>query len=77
MTNGPAKKTGLKNRGLVKEGYWADLVLINPDKINDRATFKNPYQYPDGVKYVMVNGKIAVDGGAYTGEKAGEILKRT
>ena len=77
MTGGPAQKLGLKNRGLIKQGYWADLVLIDAEKINDRATFENPYQYPEGIKYVIVNGKIAVENSAYTGEKAGKILKKT
>lgn len=76
ITGGPAQKLGLKNRGLVKENYSADLVLINPDKIIDRATFENPYQYPDGINYVLINGKIAVENGKYTGEKAGKVLKR-
>ena len=77
ITYGPAQKIGLKNRGLIKTGYWADLVLINPEKIADKSTFENPYQYPQGIEHVLVNGEIAVENGYYTGKKAGTILKRS
>ncbi len=77
ITGGPAQKLGLKHRGLIKKNYWADLVLIDPNKISDRATFENPYQYPDGIEYVIVNGKIAVNKDGYTNEKAGKILRKT
>jgi N-acyl-D-amino-acid deacylase len=77
MTFGPAQKIGLKDRGLIKQGLWADIVLLDPEKINDRATFENPYQYPEGIKYVLINGKIAIENSAYTGLKAGKILQKT
>lgn len=77
ISGGPAQKIGLKKRGLIKKGYWADLVLFNPEKIIDRATFENPYQYAEGIEYVLVNGIIAVEKGMYTGEKAGQVLKRS
>jgi len=77
ITGGPAQKLGFKDRGLIKKNYWADLVLIDPNKISDRATFENPYQYPSGIEYVIVNGKIAVNKGEYTHEKAGKILRKT
>lgn len=76
ITFGPAQKIGLKYRGLVKKGYWADLVIIDPNQIEDKSTFENPYQYSKGVKYVLVNGKIAVDDEKITGQKAGHVLKR-
>ena len=76
MTSLPANKIGLKNRGIIKEGYWADIVIFNPDKIKDKATFENPHQYPEGIYYVIVNGQIAVDNGEITGLKPGKILKR-
>ena len=76
MSGGPAQKMGLEDRGLVKKNYWADLVLINPKKISDKATFENPYQYPDGIEYVFVNGEIAVEKGSYTGKRAGKVLRK-
>ncbi len=76
ITGGPAQKLGLKDRGLIKKNYWADLVLISPDKIKDKATFENPYQYPEGIEYVIVNGKIAVNKDGFTNERAGKILRK-
>jgi len=77
ITLGPAQKIGLKDRGLIKENYWADLVIINPNEVIDKGTFENPYQFPKGIKYVLVNGKIAVEDENITGEKAGHVLKRS
>lgn len=77
ITGGPAQKLGLKDRGLIKKGYWADLVLFNPDKIIDRATFENPFQYPDGIEYVWVNGTMAVGRGECTGKRAGKVLRKS
>jgi N-acyl-D-amino-acid deacylase len=76
VAGGPAKKLGLKDRGLVKRNYWADLVLINSEKIRDKATFENPYQFPEGIEYVFVNGEIAVENSLPTGKRTGKILKR-
>jgi N-acyl-D-amino-acid deacylase len=77
ITGGPARKLGLKNRGLVKKGYWADLVLFDPQKIIDKADFENPYQFPEGIEYVWINGKMAVEQGNYTGQRAGQVLKKS
>jgi len=76
MTSLPANKIGLKNRGIIKEGYWADIVIFNKDEINDKATFENPHQYPEGIYYVIVNGGLAVNNGEITGRKFGKILKK-
>jgi len=76
MTSLPANKIGLKNRGIIKEGYWADITIFNKNKIKDKATFENPHQYPEGIYYVIVNGQVAVDNGKITGLKPGIILKR-
>lgn len=59
MTGAPARKLGLKERGLVRDGYWADLVLFNAGKITDRSSFENPRVPPDGIVCVLVNGRIA------------------
>ncbi|MBU4284660.1 D-aminoacylase [Patescibacteria group bacterium] len=77
ITGGPAQKLGLKDRGLIKKNYWADLVLIDSEKIRDKATFENPYQFPEGIEYVLVNGEIAVETGLPTGKRTGKVLKRT
>jgi N-acyl-D-aspartate/D-glutamate deacylase len=77
ITAGPAEKLKFKKRGLIKKDYWADLVLFNPDKIIDNATFESPYEYPEGVEYVFVNGVVAVEKGMYTGVKAGKVLRRS
>lgn len=77
ITGGPAQKLGLKKRGLIKKGYWADLVLFSPRKIVDKATFENPYQYPEGIEYVFVNGKMAVEKAMYNGQRAGQVLKKS
>jgi len=77
MTGGPAKKIGLKKRGLLKKGNFADITVFNPKTVIDRATFENPFQYPEGIEYVIVNGKIAIDKGKYTGKMAGRILRKS
>lgn len=76
MTSLPAKKIGLRDRGILKEGYWADIVIFDSDKIKDRATFQNPHQYPKGIEYVIVNGQLVVSNGSITGIKPGKILKK-
>ena len=75
MTSFPAQKLGLKDRGLIKEGMWADITIFNPEKIIDRATFIEPHQYPEGIEYVIVNGKIVIENGEHTKEKPGKVLK--
>ena len=76
MTSLPAQIMGLKDRGQVREGYIADLVLFDPVTIADRATFTEPHQYPVGIDYVIVNGKLAVDGGKFSDVRAGRVLRR-
>jgi len=77
MTGGPAQKIGLKNRGVIKKGNFADIVVFNPETIIDKATFENPFQYPEGIDYVIINGKIAINNGKYTGEMAGRVLRKS
>ncbi len=76
MTSFPAQSLGLPDRGLVKEGMWADLVIFNKDRVIDKATYKNPHQYPEGIKYVLINGKIIVEENKFTGVLAGKVLTR-
>jgi N-acyl-D-amino-acid deacylase len=64
MTGLPAQRLGLQDRGLLREGQWADLVVFGPEAIADRATYLEPHQYPVGIAAVLVNGKTVVEGRA-------------
>ncbi|MBI2026334.1 MAG: D-aminoacylase [Deltaproteobacteria bacterium] len=75
MSTQPAQRFGLKNRGKIEEGYWADLVLFDLDKIEDTSTFKEPLHYPTGIEYVFVNGELVIKGGKHTGKRPGHFLK--
>jgi N-acyl-D-amino-acid deacylase len=76
MTSFPAQRLGLHNRGLIREGNWADLVIFNPDKIIDKATYEQPYQLPEGIPYVMVNGVIVVERGKKNRKSPGKVIRR-
>ena len=76
LTSGPAKKIGLKKRGEIKLGNFADLVLFDAKKIKDKATYENPYQFSEGMEYVFVNGKAAVAEGKITGQLPGYALRK-
>ncbi|MDZ4385249.1 MAG: D-aminoacylase [Candidatus Moranbacteria bacterium] len=76
MTSLPARKFGIKKRGELKEGYFADITIINRDEIQDLATPENPYQYNRGIDLVLVNGHIALQDGVYTGSRSGEVIRR-
>jgi N-acyl-D-amino-acid deacylase len=70
----PAATLGLRERGLLRTGYCADIVVFDPAAVADRATFGTPHQLSAGVSEVLVNGKVTVSGGAFTGELAGRAL---
>jgi N-acyl-D-aspartate/D-glutamate deacylase len=76
MTGMPAARLGLRERGRVIEGAYADLVVFDPGTVRDRATFEAPHQYPEGIDFVLVNGVPAVDGGRYMNARAGRVLRR-
>ena len=76
MTGFPASKFGIKNRGFIKPGYYADLVIFDKDTIDDASEFKHPHKYSKGIKFVIVNGKITVENGNHLGTTNGMILKR-
>ena len=65
----------MNERGIIKKGCFADLVVFNPETIQDRATYTDPKQYPIGIRKVLVNGKVVIDEGEHTGELPGKILK--
>jgi N-acyl-D-amino-acid deacylase len=73
-TSLPAQFIGLNDRGLIKEGYWADLVIFDPDKVNSNATYETPQIYPSGIPYVLVNGEIGIENGKPTGSLSGKVL---
>jgi N-acyl-D-amino-acid deacylase len=75
MTGLPAANVGLKQRGLLREGYFADITIFDPKVVIDRATFEDPNQYPVGINYVIVNGQIEVDSGQRTQTLAGRALR--
>jgi N-acyl-D-amino-acid deacylase len=75
MTSLPARRLGILDRGLVKEGMWADLTLFDHKSVADRATFTEPHQYASGVAYVIVNGEIVVEKGEHTGARPGRALR--
>jgi N-acyl-D-amino-acid deacylase len=77
LTSFPAEILGLEKRGQLKEGYWADIVLLDLDKIADKATYEDPIQYPDGIHYVFVNGELVVENGEYSGNLPGQVLRKT
>jgi N-acyl-D-amino-acid deacylase len=74
ITSMPAAKLGLKDRGTIKEGHFADLVVFDPAQISDKATYTEPEQYPVGIDYVLVNGKVVIDHGRHTGALPGRVL---
>jgi len=76
MTGMPAKRLGLSDRGVLRKGAFADVVIFDAGSVRDQATFSQPHQYPVGIETVLVNGVIAVEGGKATGVRAGRVLTR-
>jgi N-acyl-D-amino-acid deacylase len=74
MTSVTAERFDLTDRGVIREGSWADLVLFDPQTVTDRATFTDPHQYPVGIPYVVVNGVVVIDQGQHTGALPGQVL---
>lgn len=76
MTRLPAEHMGFVRRGLLKVGWAADICVFDPDRIIDKATYKEPAAYPEGVHYVVVNGQIVVADGEHTGTLPGRVLRK-
>jgi len=74
MTENPARRYGISKRGRLERGYFADVVIFDPDTIIDTATYDDPRQYPVGIPYVLVNGQVAVDDAVCTGVMAGHAV---
>jgi N-acyl-D-amino-acid deacylase len=77
MTGASAAAIGLKDRGVLRPGAAADVVVFDAGSIAERATFEEPRVYPAGVSHVIVNGVIVIDGGAHTGALPGRLLRRS
>jgi N-acyl-D-aspartate/D-glutamate deacylase len=76
MTSLNATKAGLWQRGLLVPGYFADLTVLDPEQVQDRATYEEPFQYSEGIDYVIVNGQVVLDDGQHTGARPGRALRR-
>jgi N-acyl-D-amino-acid deacylase len=75
MTSLPAQKFQLKDRGFLREGYAADIVIFDEQQVQDLSTYDKPHQYSTGFKYVLVNGRLTVDEGKHNGTRAGTTLR--
>jgi N-acyl-D-amino-acid deacylase len=76
MTGLPARRFGLADRGLVRPTLSADLTVFDPSTVCDRATYAEPVLPPTGIRWVLVNGRVAVEDGEVVGQHAGQVLRR-
>jgi N-acyl-D-amino-acid deacylase len=76
MTSFPASRLGIRDRGIIAEGYFADLVLFDPDKIIDRATFEDPRQFAEGIECIIINGQPLLEGGKLKDLRPGKVLRK-
>ncbi|MBV9354623.1 MAG: D-aminoacylase [Chloroflexi bacterium] len=76
MTSSPMARLGFFDRGVVRPGAWADLVVFDADLVRDTATYERPRSAPEGIPYVLVNGQLVIDGGSHTGALPGRALRR-
>jgi N-acyl-D-amino-acid deacylase len=77
MTSFPAQRLGLRNRGLIREGNWADIVIFNPDTISDKTTYEEPHQFPEGIPYVLVNGILVIENYEQLHKFPGKVLRHS
>jgi N-acyl-D-aspartate/D-glutamate deacylase len=71
----PAQRLGLQDRGILRDGMKADVVVFDPERVRANATFDEPKQYPDGISHVLVNGKVVIDNNVHTGALPGRALR--
>ncbi|MCW3979163.1 MAG: D-aminoacylase [Candidatus Bathyarchaeota archaeon] len=76
MTSAPAQRLGLRDRGLLREGFKADIAVFDPANVKDEATFVDPHRFASGIPYVFVNGTLVVDNGEHTGALPGKALRK-
>ena len=75
MTSLNATLLGIRDRGLLRSGNFADITLFDPERIADRSTYEDPFQYPEGITYVIVNGQVVIDQGKHTSARPGRALR--
>lgn len=76
MTQKPATTFHMTDRGVLREGTYADITVFNPDTVIDKGTFTDPIQFPEGIEYVMINGEFAIKNGEHTGKRNGVVLRK-
>jgi N-acyl-D-amino-acid deacylase len=76
MTSAPAARLGLRDRGLLRDGHVADLVVFDPERVRSNATYDEPRAFPDGIEWVIVGGEVVVERGDHTGARPGRVLRR-
>ena len=76
MTKKPAQTFLIRKRGEIREGYYADICIFNPETVTDKGTFTDPVQYPEGIEYVIINGEVTVEKGRHTGKRGGAVLRK-
>lgn len=76
MTKKAADAFSIKNRGVLKEGYAADILIVDMEKVTDKGTFVDPIQYPDGIDYVIINGETVLENGVYHKILAGKVIRK-
>jgi N-acyl-D-amino-acid deacylase len=75
MTGMPTSRLGLKDRGILRKGAKADLVVFSPERVTDPATYEDPHRYARGIEHVIVNGSRVIEGGEHTGKLPGQVLR--
>jgi N-acyl-D-amino-acid deacylase len=76
ITSVPARNFGFAQRGALQREYFADIVIFDEKRVIDKATFKDPHQYPEGIDYVIVNGQVVINNGEHSGLLPGKILRK-
>jgi N-acyl-D-amino-acid deacylase len=75
MTSLNAAKLGIRDRGLLRAGLFADITIFDPDRVIDHSTYEDPFHYNTGIEYVLVNGQLVLDRGNHTGARPGRALR--
>ncbi|MBT4866911.1 MAG: amidohydrolase family protein, partial [Planctomycetaceae bacterium] len=76
MTSLNAAKVGLHDRGVLRAGQFADVTVFDAERVIDKATYTEPFNYPQGIRYVVVNGQLVLESGKHTGARPGRALRR-
>jgi N-acyl-D-aspartate/D-glutamate deacylase len=72
----PARRLGLRDRGVIRVGAKADLVVFDARRVADQATYQDPHRYPTGIDHVVVNGRLVIKDGEHTGSLPGRVLRQ-